>query len=352
MKKNILVLLLGGIGDSIMATPALTLLRKAYPQAIISVLARDKPTKTIMERNKDVDTVLHYPFMKSGYVKSLLYVLKLRKHHYDLSILTYPANRFQHNVISFLIGAKKRIAHSYPIKKLTSLNFLNTQRLPTDIHKHPIDENIYLLSLLGIQTKTSLSTSFPITPEEQAVAKNYLKQQKITTKHFLVGIHAGSSEMAGMANKRWPKEKFAALADKLVEEKKATILLFGGPAELALNQQIQSLMKYPAYIADHTLPLLPALYLVNCCHLFITNDSLFMNVAVHYNLPTVVTSGHLDPRKYAPRNKHVRYLVPETNCCFYKVGEDLTCKYKGTPRYCLNQISVDMAYKAALGVIR
>ena len=107
--KKILLLLLGGIGDSLLFTPTISALRKIYPEAQITALVRDKPVKAMLERNKQVNEILHYPFLQAGHIKSLLYVLKLRKEKYDLSILAYPANRMQHNIISFLIGTKKRL---------------------------------------------------------------------------------------------------------------------------------------------------------------------------------------------------------------------------------------------------
>ena len=351
--KKILILALAGIGDGLLLTPTIALLRTTYPDAKISTLVRDKPTQTIFERNKAIDEVLHFPFMQAGYLKSLQYVFHLRKQKYDVSILAFPANRFQHNLIAFLIGAKLRLAHLYELKHLTSLSFLNNKRLPLNHNRHTMEENLHLLNYLGISsTNAPKDIVLPLSKKEENEAKESLHSLGFKKNDFVVGIHAGSSELAGMANKRWPREKFVNLARKLVKDKGAKILLFGGPNELQYNQSLQQHIGKHAVLADTQLSLLTSLTLVKHCKLFVTNDSLFMHIAAHHKVPTVVLSGHLNPRKYKPLLGNVKYLTPVKSCNLYRVGEDLTCKYKGTPKYCLNQIGVEQAYRAVQEVLK
>tara|TARA_Y100000310_G_scaffold339097_1_gene430696 strand:- start:4001 stop:5059 length:1059 start_codon:yes stop_codon:yes gene_type:complete len=343
--KKIIILALAGIGDGLLLTPTISLLRKTYPEAEITALVREKPTKTLFERNKNLDKTLYFPFLQAGYLKSLLYILSLRKEKYDLSILAYPANRFQTNLVSFLIGAKKRLAHKYAVNKLTSLSFLNTQRLQINPQRHTIDENLKLLHFLGIRTdKATKKTVLPILQKEKKEAEQFLKKYELKKKDFLIGVHAASSELGGMANKRWPKEKFSQLLKKLIQKKKAKILLFGSPTELGLNKEIQKLINNKNVYLTTELQLFPSLALVEHCNLIITNDSLLMNVAGHYNTTTLVLSAHLYPTKYCPPIKKIKYLTPKNHCNYYQVGKDLDCKYKGTPNYCLNKITIEEAY--------
>tara|TARA_Y100000310_G_scaffold336995_1_gene422951 strand:+ start:10480 stop:11535 length:1056 start_codon:yes stop_codon:yes gene_type:complete len=350
--KKILLLLLGGIGDSLLFTPTISALRKIYPEAKITALARDKPVKAMLERNKQVDEILHYPFLQAGYIKSLLYVLKLRKEKYDLSILAYPANRMQHNIISFLIGAKKRLGHIYEIKNLLSLNFLHTKKLKIRYHRHCIDENLTLLRLLGIDPKQcKRKLTFTLTKKEENYAQEYFKKHHIQEKDLVIGMHPGSSKLAGMMNKRWPKEKYAALADKLIKKKKAKILLFGGNDELPLRLDIQKLLEGKSTIVT-TGSIFETAALLEYCDAFVSNDTALMHLASYYQVPSVILLGHLNPNKTKPQHKKVRVLMPTTNCKSYRIGEDLTCKYKGTPNYCLNQISVEETYKSVEGLLQ
>ena len=57
--KNILILNLRKIGDTIMATSSAYLLKKAYPEAKITMLVKPL-TKSIVENNPVIDEVLLY----------------------------------------------------------------------------------------------------------------------------------------------------------------------------------------------------------------------------------------------------------------------------------------------------
>ena len=349
--KKIIILMLAGIGDSLLATPMLTSLRKMYPDAHISVLVMYDAVRDTLLRNKDIDEVIFFDFMRQGYWKSLFFALRLRKNHYDLSILAYPANRFQHNFLSFVIGARRRIAHLYDVHRLRSLSFLETERLPINAQTHTIDENLKLLTFLDHYVPTSSrKMTFSLTQEEKNFAENYLKERAITKHDFIIGIHAGSSELAGMTLKRWPAEKFAQLCDRLIEQRKAKILLFGGNNEIALKQEIADLMTHkPLFV--NSITFFQSVALISRCSGFICNDTGLMHLASFFNIPTVVVTGHINPIKTQPLHHRSRILVPDFVCKPYHIGENLTCLYQGTPNYCLNRISVDDAYRAFMGVL-
>jgi len=172
--KKILLLALAGIGDSLLLTPTIHELKKAFPQSKITVLVMYETNREMFERNKDVDEVIYFNFLKKSYLKSLAFVLQQRLRKYDLSFLAYPANRFRHNLITFLIGARKRYGHLYPFYTLQSFSFLHTHRLSLDPYKHAKDENLQLLLHLGYPVSLSQHLSFHITTEEEKLWKQNL----------------------------------------------------------------------------------------------------------------------------------------------------------------------------------
>ena len=194
--KNIIVLALAGIGDSILATPMISNLRKMHPEAKITALAIYPIVRDTFERNKDIDEVIFFDFLKEGYIKSLMFVLKLRKRRFDLSLLAYPANRFQHNLISYLIGAKIRIGHLYEIRRTTSLSFLHTNRITIDENRHNIDENLKLLEVVGGDaTKLDKKMNFSITKEERNFADKFLKEHELTFSGGLTEYKKGDTRL-------------------------------------------------------------------------------------------------------------------------------------------------------------
>lgn len=345
--KKIIVFLLGGIGDSLLATPMIKHLRKNYPDSSITVLTMYRQVEQLFQRNASVNKVIFFDFMKEGYVKSLSFVLRLRKEHYDLSFMTYPTNRLRPNLISFLIGAQKRMGHLYPIKEPRSLGFLHTHRIPIHSQRHTIDENLMLLQLQGVDiTKADKKTNLPLTKEEETFADQFIQQHVDKKKHFLIGLHPGSSELAGMIYKRWPAEHFAAAADLLSERYKATVMLFGGENERALKQRIASMMKHKPILVD-TPSIFHTAALIKKCSFFLSNDTGLMHFASTFAIPSVIVTGHINPEKTKPLHQQSKVLAAPHPCQPYQIGQDLACKHAGTSAYCLNQITIDQVCKAA-----
>src|SRR5512136_844951 len=109
---KILVIALSGIGDALMFTPALSLLRKNLPEAEIDVLVMSHGSEEIYKANSNLNKLIYFNFLEEGALKSLKFLFQLRK-KYDASISVYPSNRKEYNIISFLIGAKKRAGIVY-----------------------------------------------------------------------------------------------------------------------------------------------------------------------------------------------------------------------------------------------
>ena len=74
---KILVLALAGIGDALMFTPALKLLRQSLPSAQIDALVMFTGTKEIYNTNPNFNKVIHFDFLKEGVLNSLKFVFGL-----------------------------------------------------------------------------------------------------------------------------------------------------------------------------------------------------------------------------------------------------------------------------------
>jgi heptosyltransferase II len=103
---KILVIALSGIGDALMFTPALKLLRKNLPNAKIDALVMYRGAQEIYSSNPNLNKVIHFNFMEEGAFKSFKFLFQLRK-KYDASINVYPSNRKEYNLINFLSVQRK-----------------------------------------------------------------------------------------------------------------------------------------------------------------------------------------------------------------------------------------------------
>ena len=130
-QMNILVNALSGIGDALMFTPSLKLLKEAYPNSEIHALVMFKAVKDFYERNPNISSVIHFDFLSEGFIKSLKFIFLLRG-YYDISINVYPSNRKEYNVINYLI----RVLHAAYIVKRQ--------------HRHPHGVAVFRVSGSGI----------------------------------------------------------------------------------------------------------------------------------------------------------------------------------------------------------
>src|SRR6478735_3176152 len=122
---RILINALSGIGDAIMFSPALTLLKKHHPDSQIDMMVMYRQVEEIYRENPAVNKIYFIDFLNQPKTKSLKQVLALKKNKYDASVNVYPSNRREYNLIQFLIGAAKKIAVRYNHFSRSNWDFLN-----------------------------------------------------------------------------------------------------------------------------------------------------------------------------------------------------------------------------------
>ena len=82
LPRRIIVFCLPGIGDAILFTPALALLRRAFPQTHITALTMFRGSADVLQANLHLDEVRSFDFFNAGVVSSLRYVWRLRREGY------------------------------------------------------------------------------------------------------------------------------------------------------------------------------------------------------------------------------------------------------------------------------
>lgn len=350
--QKILIISLSGIGDAAMFSPALRLLRQTYPDATIDLLCMFKGVEEIFQRNADIDKIYFWNFLKASPLASLRFVFGLRG-KYDASISTYPANRWEYNFIQFLTGAPKRLGHDYNHRNFSSLSFLNTHRVHEDDQRHNVEENVKLAEVLGVSLPQELPPLQIFTNEsDRTHASEWLQQTGIADNSLLIGLHAGSAEFKNQIKRRWAPEKYAALGLQLMKEKQATILLFGGSDELALNQQINALMENRGFIVQTAF--MTTAVLMQRCALFICNDTGLMHVAAGLQVPTVTIFAFTNPAYVYPwKNRHILVRHPmDCSPCFYYSPRPANCKWKEDRFRCITHIEADEVWRAVEQILR
>ena len=182
---KILILALSGIGDALMFTPALKLLRQSLPAAQIDALVMFKGTKEIYETNPNFNNIIHFDFLKEGALNSLKFVLSLRK-KYNATINVYPSNRKEYNIINFLIGAKKRVGVEYLRMNNSKPWLVNNITVLENDETHNAQTNIKLVEkLLNKKFDEEPAMQIYLSDDDKEFADNFLKEKNITKKILL-----------------------------------------------------------------------------------------------------------------------------------------------------------------------
>lgn len=303
---KIAVLLLPGIGDSLMATPMIRVLKKNFPKAQLDVLCMFKTVQYVFKNNKNVDNVFYLPLYYENRLKATRDLFSYRAKKYDISILGFPAFRKEYHVVQWLLGAKKKIAHEFKKDYFKELNFLNTNLIKVDENVHNVINNLNLLNALSIdwtrdKNSKSLEYDLNLDREDLLLGKKYIEELG-WKNNYLVGLHPGSIQSKAGVFKRWPVEKFIELAKVLISQNKK-VLIFCGSFELDLGKQIiDGVNSENCRLVENT-TFGESLGILKNLKLFISNDNGFAHLANALRVKSIVLFGPTNPLWCAPYNK-------------------------------------------------
>ncbi|MFH1073466.1 MAG: glycosyltransferase family 9 protein, partial [Candidatus Firestonebacteria bacterium] len=164
----------------------------------------------------------------------------------------------------------------------------------------------------------------------------------VRNKDKIIGISVSASRQ----NKMWFKERFAELADKLIEDYHFKVIYIEDPGNPETLKQIVRLMKSkPFTICERNLRKVIAL--ISGFDLFIGNDSGLLHAAVALGIPSISIVGPEEPKifnPYSSRDKH------------YTLSADVDCKpcWKNacSRPLCLEAISVNQVLQSVVKAVK
>ena len=337
--KRILIRSTNWVGDAVLNTPAIRALRKNFPHARISILA--KPwVAPIFYYNTYVDHALEYDSEgeHGGWLGKARLIKALRREKFDLAVLFQ--NAFEAALLAYLAGVPNRLGYDTDGRRV-----LLTHPVPLEPRLKRVHEIDYYLGILhGVSLELDgRELTLAVTEQERKRANEILRSHSITRKDRVAGVNPGATY--GSA-KRWFPERYAALCDKLHESHGAHIIIFGGSGEGATGRKVSESMKHRCVNLCGKTTLREAIALIERCQLFITNDSGLMHVASALDVPLVAIFGSTNPVTTGPSSvtsRIVRVPVPCSPCLKPECPED---------HRCMREITVDMVYAVADALLR
>ena len=348
---KILINALSGNGDALMFSPSLRLLKEKLPDSEIDMLVMFRSVKEMYDQNPFLNKIHFIDFLKQSKLKSLADVRRLKKNEYDYSINVYPANRLEYNIVNAFLGAKKKIAHHYNHTEFSRAEFLNDILIDEVKDRHNVPQNLDLIKTIAdVKDEDAGQMEIFVSGEDKFKAGEWIRGNNKDNK-FLVGFHPGSSLLKNHIHKRWDKNKYAELGNRLIKDDNAKILLFGN--EFDLNNEINSQMNGQGVIAS-TDNYMDSIARMEHCKLFVSNDTAFMHSAAALQIPTVGIFAYTNSKELYPWKTKNAIVRKELDCspCFYNSPNPATCIFKGEEEFkCMKMITVDVVYSAVKQLI-
>ncbi|QGY40878.1 glycosyltransferase family 9 protein [Pseudodesulfovibrio cashew] len=323
--KRILACQLRQIGDVVLFTPCLRLLRKRYPDAAIHVLT-EKKCVPILENNPNVDHI--WPIDRKALknpLKALAYYAKVGRAGYDLIVDFQQLPRTKWVVR--LSNAPVRLTFTPPwYNRFGYTHWTTMDRAYAAIAKASV------LKPLGVEWD-GLPPEMFMTEVEMAWADAYLAGIGFGDAPFLAVDPSHRRE-----TRRWPASYFARLVNLIRERHPAMrALILWGPGERELAERVAGEIGEAAVVPDELQSLREMAAVQKRAALHIGNCSAPRHMAIAVGTPSLVMHGATGPGAWCfPSREHIS-LNKKLPCqpCNSNDCEHRNCLKQLLPEECL-----------------
>ena len=345
---NILIVKLSAIGDVIHTLPALNAVRNYYPEANITWLVEEDAAslvighralnRVIVSKRKRWIKALRSLSLLSTIKEVYGFIKVLRDTRYDM-ILDFQA-LLKSGILIALAKGQRKIGFGKGLEHMEhSYIFLNERIPAVNMEIHALTRGMMLLNAIGIHTN-EVEYKLPVSNDDCEKVDELMKRHGINGVKSLIAINP----VAKWESKLWPKERFARLADMIIDEYDARIVFTGGSEDRPTIKDVMSAMKRRALnlAGQTTLKMLAALYEKTA--LVISTDTGPMHLAAAMGTPVVAIFGPTAPWRTGPYGSGHRVVRADLECspCFKRQCETIDC---------MHQISVGQVFDAVSKII-
>ena len=276
--EHILVIRLSSLGDILLTTPILRVLREHCPAAQIDFLTK-AAYQDVLRTNPCVDRLLLLE-PQQGLRETLG---RLRQTRYDILVdlhRTLRSRLLYHGLL-----AQRKLTYTKRTIRRALLVHLGWNTLQAMI---PVPE-LYMAPLRCLGMTMSLPPlEMHLATESQEAMQAYLQQELPESRRRpLLAVAPG----ARWSTKRWPVERFAVVAQTLAQAQQAAVVVLGSAEDSQLAQKLCQQLSVPVLNSTGKLSLMHTAALLQQCHLLLSNDSGLMHMAAALRVPVVAIFG-------------------------------------------------------------
>ncbi|MCL5019535.1 MAG: glycosyltransferase, partial [Patescibacteria group bacterium] len=347
--KRILLVKLDHIGDVVLSLPAIRKVRNMFPEAEITVLCAPW-AKALLEMQPEIDHVKVFEYfdersqngvheISEQELKQLESELKLKRYNLTIHLRRHE----QTKPVALMARADYCLTYSSELEKETASHPLPMLVDRQELHPkwHISDQLRHLVN--SIQCKNEFEQGLHLSSELEERADELMTSRIPQWREKLVvGIHP----TVGSTTRQWPPHYFTALADMIIEDIDATIVLFGAKGDKEVTDNILSLMRHREQVTSFVgeCSLIEFCGLVKKCDYFIGNNSGPMHISGIQNVATLgIFGGVVSAQEWAPLGTKTMIARKAMDCSPCYIAHQEQCSHNLA---CLNKLYPEEVFGA------
>lgn len=302
--KQFLIIQTAFLGDVVLSTPVISELKRIYPDAQIDIVVR-KGNETLLQNNPKLNTVFVWN-KKEGKYKSLISIIKkIRQKKYDEVI------NLQRFASAGLMCLRAKSDSKIGFNK-NAFGFIYDKKVPHTIGdgQHEVERNLSTVAYHGANNS--------VRPELFPSESDFL-----FIEHWKEPKYFCLAPASVWETKKLPFKKWIELIDIL--KGKGTVLLLGGPDDLALCEKIKKRVNGEVTVLAGKLTLLQSAAIMKDAAMNFVNDSGPLHLASAMNAPTRAF--------FCSTIKDFGFGPLSDNSKVVEINYDLTCRPCGLHGY-------------------
>jgi lipopolysaccharide heptosyltransferase I len=333
--KNILIIKPSALGDIVLALPALSALRKSFPNAKISWLVRPE-FAPLLKNHPHLNEIIVFDrkflgkawFHPAAFAALVSLIWRLNRRRFDIVIDLQGL--FRTAIFAWLSGCRKRFG-------MTSArefgHIFYTSKVSQDRSCiHLVDYYLKIVRTAGAW-KTDVQFVLPTDTVADAAVERMLKTKGIKTDNYACFV-PGSAH----ADKCWPVERFADLADRVSRQFGLSVIATGSNSEKPIAQRVKNLANVTVTNLAGVTSLSELIALLKNAKLVVSNDTGPGHIAAALDVPVVLIFGRSNPARVAPYGRsHCVAAVEPAGRGFNADSTD--------PKHDIKAITVDEVYQ-------
>jgi heptosyltransferase-2 len=330
IKKRILIIKLGAMGDVLRTTPILEALKREYKRSQITWVV-DEGSKELLINNPYLDGILPYG-------PEALSHLQVKEFDLVINLDSLPRSA----CLASLARGRKKLG--FGLNKGGSVFPFNEEagewfRMGIDDDLKKRNRKTYqeiIFEIVGLKFKKE-EPVVSLREKELDFANQFVEKHSLKGKK-IIGLATGAGGRWEL--KKWTIEGYLSLIERIDKEiENSKILLFGEREEVERNREIMEQSNTPLINTGHRNTLREFLSLLNLCDLVATGDTLAMHAAVALKKKVVILFGPTSSSEIELYGRGEK-IIPDMDCL---------CCYKGTcdkHPSCMESISPEVVFRA------